>query len=409
MKPIDVLRLRAIEVRARLAEIATAELTDESRAEIETLKVEYRDNEARQAALIVAGDVPAEPIETADTSEGREYRELRSAASFSRYVSAAMAGKGVSDGPELELNRHLGIADNFFSLRMLAGDYETRAIRDVDAGANQGTWLDRVFSETAAQRLGISFRPVAPGVAAFPYTSAGGSPVQRGRTEAVTESTYTIVVTEAKPARRAVHGIYSIEDVMRLPGLADAIERDMRMAMTESVDLTVFNGDDGANEAGADITGLQTASITEKTLTQAHKVDAFQTIEEFADMVDGKHAMSAADLSIVASVGANKLWMATQANTNRNETVKQVMMGNGLNWFTRGGIETNSAAGDFGAYIGRQRGIDGSGIAAVWETAQLITDPYSGATTGEVQLTLNYLYQLVFPRTDSFLRLKFVA
>ena len=62
--------------------------------------------------------------------------------------------------------------------------------------------------------------------------------------------------------------------------------------MTESVDLTVFNGDDGANEAGADITGLQTASITEKTLTQAKKILAFDTIAEFADMVDGKHAMS---------------------------------------------------------------------------------------------------------------------
>ena len=41
MKPIDTLRLRAIEVRARLAELATAEMTDEARAEMDTLKTEY--------------------------------------------------------------------------------------------------------------------------------------------------------------------------------------------------------------------------------------------------------------------------------------------------------------------------------------------------------------------------------
>ena len=125
---------------------------------------------------------------------------------------------------------------------------EERAARDGDAEANQGTWLDRVFAGTAAERLGISFRSVAPGVAAFPVTTAGGAPVQRGRTEAVTESTYTVAVTEIKPSRAAVHGIYSIEDDMRLPGLADGIERDMRMAMTERVDRSVFLGDSGANE-----------------------------------------------------------------------------------------------------------------------------------------------------------------
>ena len=141
-------------------------------------------------------------------------------------------------------------------MEMLAGEVEVRALRDGDAGANQGTWLDRVFAGSAAQRLGVSFRNVAPGVAAYPITSAGGTPVQRGRTQTVGESTYTVKVTEIKPSRAAVHGIYSIEDDARLPGIADAIERDMRMAMREDVDRTIFIGDDGANEDVADIVGF---------------------------------------------------------------------------------------------------------------------------------------------------------
>ena len=48
--------------------------------------------------------------------------------------------------------------------------------------------------------------------------------------------------------------------------------------------------------------------------------------------------------------------------------------------------------------LGWHEAVEGAGIAAVWDQGQLIRDPYSGATTGEVQLTLNYLYQLAFPK-----------
>ena len=409
MKPIDTLRLRAIEVRARLAELATAEVTEETRSELDTLKTEYADNERRQAALIISDDKP-EPIETTDTSEGREFRQLLDASDFSRYVAAAMSGNGVSDGAERELNKHLGIADNYFPLRMLGG-VEERAIIAGEAQESQGTWLDRVFHGTAAERVGISFRPVSPGVAAYPVTTAGGSPVQRGRTEAVAASTYTVNVTEIKPARRAIHGVYSIEDDMRLPGLSEAIERDMRASMTESVDRVVFNSDTGANENVADITGMRTSTdVVEFTVTQAEKVSAVEVLKKFLAYVDGSYAASMSDIRIVSSVGANVLWHGTvHAATVDNETVAQFLMRSGMNWTVRGGIDTNTANNDFGAYVGLNRGIEGAGIAAVWEQAQLIRDPYTGADSGEVSLTLNYLWQLAFPRGDNFKRMKFVT
>ena len=409
MKPIDTLRLRAIEVRARLAELATAEVTDETRGELDTLKTEYADIERRQAALIISGDTP-EPMENQHDAEGHEFRQLLESSDFSRYVAAAMSGTGVSDGAEKELNDHLGIAHNYFPLRMLAG-VEQRAIIAGEAMESQGTWLDRVFHGTAAERVGVSFRPVPPGVAAYPVTTAGGSPLQRGRTEAQAASTYTVAVTEIKPARRAVHGVYSIEDDMRLPGLSEAIERDMRMAMTESVDRAVFQSDTGANENVADITGMRTSGdITEFTVTQAEKVSGLEVLKKFLVYVDGSYASSMADVRIVTSVGTNVLFYGTiHAATVDNETVAQFLMRSGMNWTVRGGIDTNTANGDFGAYVGLNRGIEGAGIAAVWEQAQLIRDPYSGADKGEVELTLNYLWQLAFPRGDNFKRMKFVT
>ena len=412
------LKIRQVDIMGRLGEIGgmdTAEYTDEVRSELSALRKEMTDNGQQQVALELSGVGDPAPVETrTDAPVDNKVNELRSELQFGRYVAAAMAGRPVLTGAEAEYNAERGIKEGYFPMELLArsaeGPLETRAARDGDAATSQASWLDRVFHESAAAHVGISFRSVSPGVAAYPVTTAGGAGVQRARVQAVTESTYTVAVTELKPTRHAVHGIYSIEDDMRLPGLADGIERDMRMAIVDSVDIACFNGDDTATGTDADIVGMQTASITETTLTQAKKILAFDTIEEFADMVDGKYSASMGDLNIVASVGANKVWLATQANTNRNETMAQIMMGNGLTWTTRGGIDPNSAAGDFGAYIGLNRGIDGSGIAAVWESGQLTRDIYGDhATKGEVALTLNYLWALAFPRPANYKRLKFVA
>ena len=414
MNRLQKLQLRQSEVRVdlgKLLDTPEAERTDTYADDMGRLTAEIRSLETDVGAAMVAGDDKVEEIATKDTPEGKEYRELRSSVDFGRYVSAAMGGHGVTNGPELELNQHLKIQDGYFPMELLAGKLEapeTRAIIAGDAETSQGTWLDRVFHGTAAERVGISFRPVSPGIAAYPVTTAGGAPQQRGRTQAASARTYTVAVTEIKPARRAVHGLYSVEDDARLPGLSAAIERDMRAAMTESVDLAVFKGDTGANEDTADVTGMQTAAITEATLTQANKVKADEVLKFFLEYVDGKYAASLGDVRIVTSVGANVLWHGSIHNsTADNQTIAQFLMAFGLGWTARGGIDTATASGDFGAYIGLARGIEGAGIAAVWEQGQLISDPYSGADTGEIQLTLNYLFQLAFPRTANFKRLKF--
>ena len=69
-----------------------------------------------------------------------------------------------------------------------------------------------------------------------------------------------------------------------------------------------------------------------------------------------------------ASVGSNQLWGGrVHAATVSNQTVASSSFGRtALDWTVRGGIDTNTANGDFGAYIGLGRGIDGAGIAAVW-------------------------------------------
>lgn len=414
MTPLQELEVRAADIRRRLGEIADipeTDWTDEITTELTGLRSEHGRNELRQSALKVAGDGAPVPVETA-TPVDDKLAELRNSLQFGTYVAAAMGGRPVLAGPEAEYNQERGIREGYFPMEMLAdGLPETRAARDGDSQTNQGTWLDRVFYDSAASRVGISFRTVAPGVASYPLTTAGGGGVQRARTQAVTESAYTFSITEMKPTRHAVHGIYSIEDDMRLPGMSDAIERDMRAGLVDSIDIACFKGDAGATGTDADIVGMQTAGITEATLTQANKVMADDTLAFFLAYVDGRYAASMSDLNIVASVGANTLWYSTiHAPTVDNQTIAQFLMASGVNWSARGDIDTATANGDFGAYIGLNRGIDGAGIAAVWESGQLTRDFYGDhATKGEVALTLNYLWNLGFPRTANFKRLKFAT
>ena len=142
--------------------------------------------------------------------------------------------------------------------------------------------------------------------------------------------------------------------------------RDLRAALTEGIDRAIFIGDSGATGNDADITGLQTAAdVDEETLSQSNKLLWPATVTAFVDMLDGIHASTPADLNIIASVGAARLWHSTTANSNRNESLAQIMNGNGLMFRSRANIDTATSNGKFGAFIGRKRGIDGAAVAGV--------------------------------------------
>jgi hypothetical protein len=412
-------QLKVSEIKAKitgLLETAEEKRSEDYDGDLEKAMKLVRPAEvALQAALLAQPEETAEKVEkraevVTETAEEKAEVELRSKVDFGRYVAASLAGTGVTSGAEGELNEHLGLAANQFPMDMLAPPVEKRALRDGDSEVNARSWVDRVFADSAAMRLGISFNSVPAGTAAYPIMTAGGNPAQRGRTQAAGEETYTFAVSELKPTRMAVHAIYSTEDSARVPGLSDAILRDMRSAIVEKTDRVIFRGDDGANEDGADIDGLEDLTITERTITQTNKVKGPETLQAFLHFVDGIYASGLTDLSVVAAQGANTLWYSTIHNSSAdNQTVAKFLMDAGLSWMVRGHIESNTANGDFGAFIGLARGMAGAGVAPVWNRGELVRDPYSNANKGEVKLTVNWLWNFGLVRAANFARIKFVS
>ena len=412
MTNLKKIALRKSQISKRFAELAELEeQTPETRAEVATLTTEVQDLETRHQAALLAGETEEEQTTTTDVGEDRELRELRENAEFGRYLEASLERRSILDGAEKELNEALNVPLDRFPLELLADDLETRATVDGESGRSQQSWLERLFADSAASALGITMPSVAPGVPSYPLLNSGADPAQRGRTQdAVVAPNISATVTEIKPTRNAVHAEYSVEDDARLPGLAQAIRRDLSAAMVEKIDRTIFLGDSGANENSADITGLITAAITELTLTQANKVKGDEILKLLAGLIDGKYAASIADLNIVATVGSNQIWLGTVQNSAAsNETIAQFLSGNGVSWRTRGEIEAATANGDYGAFIGLGRGIAGTAVAPVWNSGSMIVDPYSKAKSGEVLLTLNYLWGFQIPRTANYRRLKYVT
>ena len=289
--------------------------------------------------------------------ETAELVELESRASMSGYVAAACDGRGV-DGTHKELNDHLGISGNKFPLRLLAPPYEQRAETAADIALTPRRWLDRLFAQTAAETLGITFESVPSGMTSYPVTTAGAAPVQRGKTQQIADAPWTVGVETMHPTRHGARAVFNVEDAARVPGLEDALQRDLRMALVESMDTAIIKGDGSADDNTEDITGLQTATgVAETTITQTLKVKIANVLGFFAGLVDGKNATSFADLGVVASVGSNTLWWSTLAasGNNADRLMADSMMSSGINWMARAGIATATLNGDFGAYIGLRR------------------------------------------------------
>ena len=80
-----------------------------------------------------------------------------------------------------------------------------------------------------------------------------------------------------------------------------------------------------------------------------------------------------------------------------------------MTWVTRAGIDTATANGDFGAFVGLGRGIEGAGVACVWNQGRLVRDEFTGKAKGEVEHSLDYQWDLQFPRGGNFKRLKYVG
>ena len=361
------LEIQVAKAKKELRELA---LADDSTSEaIEAKTTELSNLEARAAALPEPEPEPEQGAQGQGQAARRRGtgtpRACEAKSSVASYLAAAMdRGRGRGRGRVQRFARHgCGIVP-----ASAARAPERRATTDADALATRGRWVDRLFGDSAARWMGVSMPSVRPGTATYPVTTAGASASQRGRGEAAPDTAWTVGVTDAKPSRNVVSAKFAVEDAARLPGVEDAVRRELRMALVDGIDKAIFLGDAGANENTADITGLNTsAGVVEEELTQAQATSAIHVLAAFTNMVDGLAAAMLGDLRAVLSVGAYRAWVQTLAVAGQEMTLNRFLEEAGLPQVrVREGISTVTTANSFAAFVGRQRGIMGCGVAPVW-------------------------------------------
>ena len=157
---------------------AWPKLTDETRSELDKLKLEYADNDSKRAALVISEDAPVTHIETR-SAEGREFRALVNGANVGSIVDAALQKRSV-DGATKEIQDHYGLSQNQVPLALLVKDWpgnddlETRAVTPApgNVGQNQQSIIPFVFPASAAVFLGVNMPTVGVGETVYPVLTS---------------------------------------------------------------------------------------------------------------------------------------------------------------------------------------------------------------------------------------------
>ena len=166
------LELRQSAIRGRLAELGTAEGTEDGKAEIDTLAIEYGSNEARIRAFMVAGDEPVETT-TKGTKETKERAELYQKASVGDLIYSLVNGKsGVQAGAMAELQKEYGLADNEIHIRQLSPETYAVTPAPTNTQENQQPIIPYVFPESCAAFLGVDMPTVGVGESIYPILTA---------------------------------------------------------------------------------------------------------------------------------------------------------------------------------------------------------------------------------------------
>ena len=421
------IRLRLSQVRSRLNEISGLEgdaFTDEVRSEAVSLQTEYGDLEIRSRAALV-GEEKDEKTPITDDAEMRERVALRSKASLTNYLLAAMRGRQVT-GPEAELRDAAGTGDGIPLELWDVPQTETRQTDDV-AGApgTTGINLDRirpaVFSQSIAPRLGIEMPRVKSGTYASATIStslSAGSQAKGGRQDA-TAAAFT--VTSVAPKRISARLGIAVEDVAAV-GQAnyEAILREnTALVLSAELDDQAING----AGAGSDLIGIF-ERLGNPTAPGATAASFDDFVAAFAGGIDGLWASSMDEVAVVCGPTTYRL----SAQSFRDRVIDTGQRGGvslGATSFADyamakfGGWWTNKRMPDAASNIQQailyRKGRSMMGGAGAMRTAVCpywneigIDDIYSGSAQGERYFTMHVLLgDVILVQPDAYAQVSF--
>ncbi|SOC19754.1 phage major capsid protein, partial [Phaeovulum vinaykumarii] len=242
---------RQSEIRQKLAELAgkPTPTEDETRA-MEALDAEYRTNETRYRAALIAEDTERrEAGADLETRAGREWADLIAGFQMRQVVGALNDGRAL-EGQTAEVVTELRNAGGYRGIPVPLLALEARAGETISTATPDPMQtrpiIDRLFPASVAARMGAQMIGIGSGAVEWPVaTSAVTAGWADGETGSIPDPTaYT--TTDKALAPNQTMGVQMRITRKALLQSGDALEaairRDMNGAMAAELDRAIFLG-----------------------------------------------------------------------------------------------------------------------------------------------------------------------
>ena len=390
------LTIEASEKRQRLNELlALDELTDEQRAELETLSKRMQQIEVEIRAAITA--------EAADEAEARGMfgtngdgapaatRRLLETVTLADYLGPATAG-GALEGRAAELNAALelptagqrgGVAVPWEVLEVRA--FTTTA--NNDGSEMQRPILQRLFGPGVMDALGVRMDTVPAGRAEWPLISGGVAPAQAMEgVAAVDAMPAEFTFATLKPKRLTGVYEYTHEESASVADIEQALRRDLADSIKSAMSNLIVNGAAPTAQIPQNVQGFL------NTIAAPADAGATALYADYAGAhasgIDGIHADMETEVSSVIGTDVYQ-HAATVYQAGSGESGTEALKRRSMSCRASTYIPAANAGQSKGNLF-HLAGMNGGGVmrgdsvAAMWPTLEVIRDIYTKASQGVV-------------------------
>ncbi len=388
---------RQSEIRQNLAELVGKESpTEDEVRSLEKLDLEYRQNETRYRAALIAEDTERRDAGgELETRTAQDWANLMAGFELRQVALALDEGRQL-DGHTAEIVQELRNAGGFRGIPVPWQALETRAGETVASGTPSPVQtrpiIDRLFPDSVAARMGAQMISIDAGAVEWPVTT---SAVTAGW--ATGEATNVAGPTTYATTDRAMSPDHNLGIQMRITrktlkqsgaALEQAVRRDMSGAMGAAMDQAAFLGTGADGQPLGVITGAATYGITATAVNELASWGAFRSaVTRFmtsnaAGSPDAVRALIRPELwdyldSVLISGTAVSEWDRLVKNlpsANIAMTNNALAAPSGTPEATSA-LLTTAAGGVAPIFIG------------AWGAVDMIRDPYSDAQSGGLRIT----------------------
>jgi HK97 family phage major capsid protein len=387
---------RQSEIRQALATLVGKEKpTEDETRSMETLDGEYRQNETRYRAALIAEDSERRDAgKDLETRSDREYAELIDKFELRQVALALDEGRAL-DGPTKEVVEELRSRGGYRGLPIPLMALEKRQGETIASGTPNPIQtrpiIDRLFPESVAGRMGAQMINIDSGSVEWPVVTAGATVGWQATETGSVGSPSAYATTDRPLAPNNTLGVQMkiTRKTMKQSGdaLESAVRRDMAGAMGAEMDRVVFLGAGSGGEPLGVIEGASTYGISEVAVNNSATWASFR-----AAVVEFLTGNAAGSPGAVRALIHPTLWsflddqlIESTAVTEFDRMMRHIPAANII--MSPHAVPSQISPPETTALLTVSTGGVPPIFVGVWGAIDLIRDPYSDAASGGLRIT----------------------